>query len=811
MSYNIAHIKEDFYTGELVEQSVSTHLNETSLFAKKFLSKIGMPETGKLCGLTHDMGKFSAEFYNYLRSSLGMISEDDDDYVDAERAKGKIDHSTCGAQYIYKNANINKIFKKILCICNVSHHSGLIDCLSFPNPIVIDNFIRRIEKDDFKTHYSEVMREIDQKIMEEIKNIDYEKIEKEFIVFLEKNKNGNNPKIMHFYLGMLTKLIFSALIDADRRSTTEFMKEYIKTERIKGRKATWNSLIEEFEKNIGDLECESEINLIRKEISEKCLEFSQFEQGIYELTAPTGSGKLFASIRGALHHANKYDLDKIFYIGPFISVIEQNTEAIRNILGNNFNDVILEHHCNFLFNLGNWKNKVFFENWDKQIICTTFVQFLNTLFSGGTKNIRRLHQICNSVIIFDEIQSIPIKSVHMFVNAINFLKTYCNCTIIFCTATQPLLGEIDKEKGCIEYAENYKIIKNPEKWTELTRRIKVVDKTRQGGYSNIDLVKFTYKMMYENKSKNCLIVANTKRVAKDIYKILKLTSKNKKCEIYHLTANMCSSHRSDILNKINEKLDNGDPVICVTTQLIESGIDISFEMGIRSLAGIDSIGQVGGRVNRHGEKKQCFLYIVNLNEENTGRLRDINVAKEITGRILREIKKNGKDENIIGIETIRRYYQYYFHDRKGEMEYDFKEEFHDDNILNLLSDNPSITKSHISVTNKPLSNIINHCFKTAGDKFNVIDCLSKPVIVPYKDGVQIIEGLIKAKEDKDIFPLLSRSQRFSINIFPDAMERMIEEGKILETFKESGIMYLRKPFYDDQFGLNEEVEESLIV
>jgi CRISPR-associated endonuclease/helicase Cas3 len=178
-----------------------------------------------------------------------------------------------------------------------------------------------------------------------------------------------------------------------------------------------------------------------------CRQRSTNKQGLYYLTVPTGGGKTFSSLRFALHHANQHKLDRIIYVIPYISIIDQNASKVAKIFNAISREIVLEHHSNLVPEKDTWQNRILSENWDAPIVFTTSVQLLEALFRDGTRSVRRMHQLANSVIIFDEIQTLPIKTVHLFNNAINLLTHLCSSTVIFCTATQPFLHGVEPSKG----------------------------------------------------------------------------------------------------------------------------------------------------------------------------------------------------------------------------------------------------------------------------------------------------------------------------------------------------------------------------
>ena len=232
----------------------------------------------------------------------------------------------------------------------------------------------------------------------------------------------------------------------------------------------------------------NEVDELRSQVSQSCLDFSTKQKGVYQLTVPTGGGKTFASLRFALHHAAEHSMDKVFYIIPYTSIIDQNAEEVRKIMedkdknGNYLNKVVLEHHSNLTPDEETHRQNLLSENWDAPIVFTTQVQFLEALFGSGTRSARRMHQLANSVIIFDEIQTLPVRCVHMFNVAIRFLVQTCGATVVLCTATQPLLDKVDPIQRALKIQPDQKIISYEKELFEKLKRVEVFDQTRVGGW-----------------------------------------------------------------------------------------------------------------------------------------------------------------------------------------------------------------------------------------------------------------------------------------------------------------------------------------
>lgn len=379
-------------------QSLEAHLLGVSEIAKSLAAKIGLSKQGELIGLLHDLGKYSKEFQDYIGSAIGLINPDEDDFVDAHGLKGKVDHSTAGAQFVWeelsKQGGVGQIVGQILALCIASHHSGLIDCLSSnANSPVEDNFTRRISKAEPRTHLREVVTKIDASIAKRFSELvsDAGLIDglKESIrqVVLRGDTKGPSPDrnaITQFKIGLLVRFLFSCLIDADRVDTADFENPKAAKSRLNGQYADWELLIKRFEQRMREFGEGDSIDEIRRRISDHCYDSASRDRGIFTLTVPTGGGKTLASLRFALHHAKKWGMDRIIYIIPFTTIIDQNAAVVRGILEpeEDRGRIVLEHHSNLTPEEQGWKEKMLTENWDAPVIYTTSVQFLEALFGA---------------------------------------------------------------------------------------------------------------------------------------------------------------------------------------------------------------------------------------------------------------------------------------------------------------------------------------------------------------------------------------------------------------------------------------------
>lgn len=803
-------------------QSLESHLLGVAGIAKSLASKLGLAEQGELVGLLHDLGKYSEEFQVYLRSAVGLLNPDDDeDFVDAHGLKGKIDHSTAGAQLVWdelsKQGEMGRIIGQILSLCIASHHSGLIDCLSSEvNSFGADEFTKRMRKCDDRTHLQEAMKNIDSSIAVRFRELIVnpvmidgfrDAIRKVMLYDLIKGVEPRRNSITQFKTGLLARFLFSCLIDADRVNTADFENPKAAAKRLNGKYSDWNLLIERLETRLLAFEVKYPIDELRRSISDHCRDSALCGRGIYTLTVPTGGGKTLASLRFALRHAKENTLDRVIYVIPFTSIIDQNADVVRKILEPAGSDVeqgsvVLEHHSNITPEEQNWKSKILAENWDAPIIYTTNVQLLETLFGAGTRGARRMHQLANAVIIFDEIQTLPINCVHMFCNAINLLVEHCGSTVVLCTATQPLLNRVEPSKGALRVSADKEIMPNVGELFRKLKRVDVLNRRKPGGWKNDEIASLALDEVEQSKS--CLVIVNTKKSAQALFDLCRTGAT---IPIYHLSTNMCPAHRREILGEIRGRLDRDERLLCISTQLIEAGVDVDFGSVIRFVAGLDSIAQAAGRCNRNGREKLGRVHVVNPSDESVDMLKDITSGKIVTTRLLDEFEKEpgrfGYD--LLSSEAIEWYFNYYFFERRNEMEYPISASTfgHEDTLLNLLSVNTNATQEYRRCHDAYPNLYLQQSFKSAAKAFKSIDAPTRGVIVPYADdGNSLVNDLCSAFDVEKQFGLLRRAQQYTVNVFAQDIKRLQDAGAVHEIQEGTDILYLNANYYSHEFGLS---------
>ena len=531
-------------------QELRVHLASVAEHTSCLAGKIGLAHAGELIGLAHDLGKYSEAFQQYLQKAAGDAAMEMEPNFSS---KGSVDHSTAGAQTIGNRlAGGNRgIASQMLALCVASHHSGLIDCIA---PDGVDVLARRLDKDRAFSHRDEVWSQAEQTIRGRLETLlNSVDVASEIDAAMGRIYEKDSDEVIQpFKQGLLLRMWFSCLIDGDRIDTADFDEPRAASFRQHGKYVPWPELIDRLELKLAALSNERWVDRLRRELSCHCLAASGRPKGVFTLTVPTGGGKTLASLRFASHHAQRWGMDRVIHVSPYISIADQNAQVVRKVLepvGCDFASIVLEHHSSLTPDKESWRGSVLAENWDAPVVFTTAVQVLEALFGGGTRSARRLHALANSVIVFDEVQTLPVRMIHLFNNAVNFLVEQCGASVLLCTATQPLLHEVDKAKGAVRLAEDAELMPDaPQLFYDL-KRYETFDKSSKP-WSSAEVGGLAMEEMLEQGS--CLVIVNTKRDAQAIYMACKellntLAEPMEEGCFVHLSTRMCPAHRLEAL------------------------------------------------------------------------------------------------------------------------------------------------------------------------------------------------------------------------------------------------------------------------
>ncbi len=794
---SIAHIRD--MNGEEFTQSLKEHSKNTAIYAKSVLEKAGFADCAYLLGLLHDMGKAKQEFETYIKNS----------HRGEQVQRGSVNHTFAGVIYLLEKYHSKKnpshfLASEILSFAIGAHH-GLFDCCSLDGK---NGFAYRLEKDKNVIHYSESIENFFREVVDELYITElFEKTSDEIWSFYNqlqnkyKGKNEGNERIF-FEMSMLCRLLLSSIIYGDRKDTIEFMSDRKK----EALKFSWKEELDFFEDKFAKMISDSPINKVRADISKQCASFAQKGDGIYNLNVPTGGGKTLCTLRYALIHAEKYRKKRIIFVIPLLSILDQNSKVIKSYIKNN--DIVMEHHSNIVRERhdGNELDdyELFTVTWDSPVIVTTMVQFLNILFSHETSAIGRMQALCDSIIVIDEIQSLPKKMILMFNMAINFLKDFCHATIILSSATQPSLGKV---KWPVEYDEPVDMVNLTNEQIEVFGRTEIVDKTTPAGMALAECSEFCMELLDEVTSE--LIICNTKRQALEIYRQIEEMDY---VRVYHLSTSMCKAHRAEVLDNLTSDLkmlrENVSSlpykkVMCVSTQLVEAGVDFSFECVVRLMAGIDNLAQAAGRCNRNGEfGRKCKVYLVNINnkDEDLRYLSDIKKAKDSTEVVLH----SGSElvlKNLIGKEAVELFYSSVFVNAKEKDELSYVVKLKDINFKKRLAYLLANKENHSDKCN---SFLLRQPFLTVGKEFKVFDDETTDIIVPYKDGKKYIDELTEIANQPcrtyELIDIMEKLKEYTVSIY-DWQKSKLDENGMLLSYIDGKMLILKEEAYSELTGI----------
>ena len=577
-------------------QTIRDHLRGTAELAGGFAKCFGKADWGYCCGMLHDIGKYSLAFQEKIKNNTNK----------------QIDHSTAGAKVCFEKGGMYGFMS----YCIAGHHSGLPDYGSSFDagnaPTLEGRKRKRIE--DYSAFKSEIK-------IPEINTVPFDPLK------------SPDPD---FSLSVFIRMLYSCLVDADFLDTENFMKNGqtlrdtgedigVLLERLKGYVADW---LQNKDKDT--------VNGRRTEILRHCFEKGISERGIFQLTVPTGGGKTIASLAFALQHAVENHMDRVIYVIPYTSIIEQNAEIFRRILGD---QNVLENHYNVDYESSEELKpmQLAAENWDKPVVVTTNVQFFESLFANKSSRCRKLHNIANSVIIFDEAQMLPTDYLKPCIAMMEELVGNFRSSIVLCTATQPALTPFFQRKLPV---------------TELCPRVEEQFRFfERVTFKNVGMVSEGELIEKLEQEEQALCIVNTKKRAQRIYQKMKGEG------VFHLSTTMYPKHRRRILEKIRQLVKNGERCILISTSLVEAGVDLDFRAVYRQLAGVDSMIQAAGRCNREGKRdpKESFAYIFQFEEKENipGQQLQIDVSKMLLS----------EGEDISSLRGIEKYFEALYHFR----------------------------------------------------------------------------------------------------------------------------------------------------
>jgi CRISPR-associated endonuclease/helicase Cas3 len=711
-------------------QPLDEHLRNVAELAAEFAKPFGGEDWAWIAGLWHDLGKYSDAFQNMLDEANGIESH-------LETKSGKVVHSEAGGHLAQSRGW--KGIDRVLCWLIMGHHAGLADYAS------ADAGAKALEP---KMRTPEGSAALLKSVPDEIKN--------------QPQPGPPKPLLKHADISFFIRMLFSCVVDADFLDTEAFMDR----RRSRLRQAEYpdlHELLSKFDKHM-EMLCSNaestEVNRIRAVVLEQCRAAAESDPAAFSLTVPTGGGKTLASMAFALRHAVKHGKRRIIYVIPYTSIIEQTAEVFRRIPG--FESAVLEHHCNVVDEdetRESVRSRLATENWDAPVIVTTSVQFFESLYAAKTSRCRKLHNIADSVVIYDEAQCLPPDFLRPVVFAIRELQLFYGVTPVLCTATQPVLTQTDSfdfrfREGFSSVTE---IMKDP---GALSVRLKRVEVDVLHGLDPVGIDTVADHLLRETQSVLCVL--NRKDDSRE------LAQRLPEAQTLCLTTNLCAEHRSKVFAVIRQRLnDDPLPLYVISTSLVEAGVDLDFPVVYRALAGLDSIAQAAGRCNREG-KLSVGKTIVFLPQEQP---RYVHASASLAREYLRPDR--------ISDVFLPQTFQSYFGQRFFQLGSDALDK---ERILELLGGNLAFS------------------FRTAAERFRMIDDdWQRQVIVPYGEAQALVDRLLIEKGNERIN--LRRLQRFTVSI-PIREYQMLVDADHAHLLKDwPGVCVLHnKNLYSERYG-----------
>jgi len=712
----IAH-KDKYRDGK--EHSLILHLEETARLAQKHAAPWG-DTFAYQCGLVHDVGKYSNAFQERIRGK-----------------KHRVDHATAGGQLLYEKNN-KSILSLLAAYCVMGHHGdGLLNGGSDMH-----------DTGDDITLFGRLKRHIER----------YDAYKTEL------NLHQMEPLFQQwadgFDAAFFVRMAFSALVDADWIETERFFS----CENMpRGGFSEISALHEKLKiHTVRFLNPEGEIsklNQMRNQLLKNCLSAANLPSGLFTLTAPTGSGKTFASLAFALNHAARHGKRRVIHIVPYNTIIEQNAGEFEKWLGA---ENILCHYNDVQYDNDD-ENEVILnkrystENWDYPIIVTSSVQFFESLFARKPSKCRKLHNIAESVLIFDEAQMIPVPYLMPCIRAIKTLVMQYACSAVLATATQSELSELFLKHPSQKPLLLTEIAEDPQTMYNTLRRATI---QQLGEPLTEDAL--IGRIIAQ---KQVLCIVNTRRRAQTLFARL---YKAEPEGTFHLSTTMIPLHRKEVLKNIHERLSKGLLCHVVSTSLVEAGVDLDFETVYRERAGLDSIVQSAGRCNREGKRnlEASVVIVFTFVEGKPPRMIQPNI--DVFGQIAR------KYDDIAGGEAISAYFKQLFINI-GPERLDMK------NILPMFNDG---------------AKAVSFRFADAAMAFKLIDDTEQHMVYILHEAQELETRLRSGERSRGLFRVLGM---YGVNLFEQDI-RALEKVGAIERMDES-VLLLRMEYYEKQIGV----------
>ena len=589
-------------------EKLEDHSCNVSAATARNTCAFGSTRLGAIVGLLHDLGKAKPAFQAKLRGTKNSVAHS------GEGARLAIEHYGGG-------------LGKMMAYAIAGHHAGLA------------NGSFRCEGGRPTTPLDDRLAEAELLLPPEWMNLPSLDIP-EPLTELEPNAE--------FCYQFFTRMLFSALVDSDFIATEAFYSSDARQECD----VNLTMLRTVLEQNLGSFGSpETEVNRLRAEVLSAARRNAALKPGFFSLTVPTGGGKTLASLSFAVEHSIVHGMRRVIHVAPFSAIIDQTADVFRKFLANK--DAVLEHHSAFqaeepLDETRTEAMRLAAQNWDRPVIVTTAVQFFESLFANRTQKCRKLHNIAGSVIVLDEAQSLPLLFLRPCLAALRELVRGYGCSVVLCTATQPAVHDRDglAWPEALEGKTTREIAPDPARLYKALRRVEVSHLGRLDNAALTDRV----------RGCSALVIVNNKRQARELFEQLRGEG------VFHLSTNMTARHRRAVLEYVRESLNAKEPVLLISTALVEAGVDLDFPEVWRAVAGIDSIAQAAGRCNREGRMEERGKVFVFEPDQEYAPPPELSKNAEVAVDVMRE------HSDPLAPEAINAYFRKLYGDRENDLD-----------------------------------------------------------------------------------------------------------------------------------------------
>lgn len=569
------------------------HLLSTASKAREFADAFACGDIAYIMGLFHDAGKFSDEFQNYLRACYEASLK-----AAAPPRPGTAEHKAAGSAIVLDKLADNA--GAIAALCIMGHHGGLLSPSSAIHTDLSDRR-RRVR------NFDDVCRVAVTQTRAAVAPVNFSSAGK--VV---------DAAVDPFALEMLGRMLYSCLVDADSLDTEAHNRPERSAVRAGGLELSsivddWRRRLAQHVASLAGASDDRPVPRVRRQVLDACLDAARKEPGVFSLATPTGGGKTLSSLAFALEHAKRHAMRRVIYVAPYTTIIDQTASEFRAVLGS---DGVLEHHSAVREESGSddggdaeLARRLAAENWDAPLIVTTTVQFFESLFSHLPSRCRKLHNMARSVVILDEVQTLPAFLLAPLVSGLNALVSDYGATVVLCSATQPALsGESQYLRG---FADVRPIVEDPKPHFQALKRVRYRVEREAWDWSR------TAAEIRSAKASS-LTVLNTKKDALSVLDALKGEN------VKHLSTLLCGKHRRAVIDDIKAALQverdaQGPPVYLVSTQVVEAGVNLDFPRVFRAMGPLDRIIQAAGRCNREGNRSVDESLVVIFNPQEGGK------------------------------------------------------------------------------------------------------------------------------------------------------------------------------------------------